>query len=97
VFQMPLTLVEQGRKAWEQLHSYAGCDPEWYANWKRTIPSFGCSCRRDFDAIEKELPPDFSSPDAFFARGVEWHNAVNRKLNKPEITIEEARSIWQKE
>jgi hypothetical protein len=89
--------AELGRRAWSNLHSYTGCDPDWYASWKKTIPSFGCSCRRDFDVIEKELPPDFSSDDAFFVRGVEWHNAVNRKLNKPEITIEEARSIWRKE
>jgi hypothetical protein len=42
------------------------------------------------------MPPDFSSPEAFFAWGVRLHNAVNAKLGKPEITIEEALSIWRK-
>jgi hypothetical protein len=42
------------------------------------------------------MPPDFSSPEAFFAWGVALHNAVNAKLGKPEITIEEAYLIWRK-
>jgi hypothetical protein len=42
------------------------------------------------------MPPDYTSPEAFFAWGVRLHNAVNAKLGKPEITIEEAYSIWRK-
>jgi hypothetical protein len=42
------------------------------------------------------MPPDFTSPEAFFAWGVALHNAVNRKLGKPELTIEEARRIWRR-
>jgi hypothetical protein len=89
--------AKQGRVSWDILHRYGGCDPAFFEAWTYTIPKYGCSCSRDFKSILEELPPDFSSDDAFFIRGVEWHNAVNRKLGKPEITIEEARSIWQKE
>jgi hypothetical protein len=41
------------------------------------------------------MPPDFSSPEAFFDWGVALHNAVNAKLGKPEITIDEACKIWR--
>ena len=86
--------VQQGRFAWSKLHSYRGCDPQWLDIWQYLIPA-RCDCKDGYQKIIEEYPPDFSSPDAFFAWGVALHNAVNRKLGKPELTIEEARKIWR--
>ena len=88
--------IAAGRRAWSLLHNYRGCDPQWVELWEHFIPSGGCSCKEGYKAILKDHPFDYSSPDAFFASSVALHNAVNRKLEKPEITPEEARQIWNR-
>ena len=85
----------QGRFAWDKLHGYRGCDPQWLDIWQYLIPQ-SCNCKDGYQRILADMPPDYSSPEAFFAWGVALHNAVNKKLSKPEITIEEAYSIWRK-
>ena len=87
--------AKQGNFAWGKLHSYRGCDPQWLDIWQYLIPA-RCDCKDGYQHILKELPPDFSSPEAFFAWGVALHNHVNRKLGKPELTIDEARKIWRR-
>jgi hypothetical protein len=86
---------QAGRLAWAKLHSYRGCDPQWLDIWQYLIPQ-RCDCKDGYQRILVEMPPDFLSPEAFFAWGVRLHNAVNAKLGKPEITIDEAYSIWRK-
>ncbi len=88
--------IAAGRRAWTLLHNYRGCDPQWVELWEHFIPSGGCSCKEGYKAILKDHPFDYSSPDAFFESGVVLHNAVNRKLEKPQITLEEARQIWNR-
>ena len=88
--------IAAGRRAWSLLHNYRGCDPQWVELWEHFIPSGGCSCKEGYKAILKEHPFDYSSPHAFFASGVALHNAVNRKLEKPKITLDEARQIWNR-
>jgi hypothetical protein len=88
--------IAAGRRAWYLLHNYRGCDPQWVELWEFFIPSGGCSCKEGYKAILKDHPLDYSSPDAFFASGIALHNAVNRKLEKPEITLDEARQIWNR-
>jgi hypothetical protein len=85
----------QGQFAWTKLHSYRGCDPQWLDIWQYLIPQ-RCDCKDGYQRILADMPPDYSSPEAFFAWGVALHNAVNKKLLKPEITIDEALSIWRK-
>jgi len=85
---------KQGRHAWTLLHRYRGCDPQWLELWVYFIPN-KCECKDGYQKILEELPPDFTSPEAFFAWGVALHNAVNAKLGKPQITIDEALSIWR--
>jgi hypothetical protein len=87
-------ISKQGQRAWSMLHRYKGCDSVFVEAWEAWIPST-CSCRDDYKAILKEHPFDFSSPDAFFRSGIELHNAVNRKLGKPELTLDEAYRIWR--
>jgi hypothetical protein len=62
--------------------------------WQYLIPA-RCDCKDGYQRILAEIPPDHTSPKAFFAWGVRLHNAVNAKLGKPEITIDEAYSIWR--
>jgi len=81
--------------AWTFLHSYRGCDPAWLKKWEGIIPRGRCDCKTGYLEILKDYPPDFSSPEAFFSWGVELHNAVNRKLGKPEMTLDEARKLWR--
>ena len=86
---------QAGRLAWSKLHSYTGCDPQWLDIWQYLIPQ-RCDCKDGYQRILAEMPPDFTSPEAFFAWGVALHNAVNAKLGKQQITIDEAYKIWRK-
>jgi hypothetical protein len=81
---------------WKSLHDGSILTPRDLAKWEIRIPQYGCSCKRFYAEWKAANPPDFSSPEAFFAWGVALHNAVNAKLGKPEITIDEALSIWSK-
>jgi hypothetical protein len=89
------------RNAWWFLHSYTGCDPAWFAEWETTIPTGRCNCKEDYHKILETLPPDFSTPEAFFRWGVELHNLVNAKLiaegdtTKRIVTLDEAYSMWR--
>lgn len=94
------TVINSQRKDiphWSKLHAYDGCNEAWYMDWKKRIPSIGCGCHDHFEEILATLPPDFSSPDAFFRRGIQWHNAVNSKpnLNYPIITLDQAYTLWR--
>lgn len=88
-------LHKAGQFAWSLLHKYRGCDPQWIELWEYFIPAGSCNCKEGYKAILKDYPPDFSSPEAFFAWGVALHNAVNRKIGKPEMTLDEARKLWR--
>ena len=88
--------IAHGRFAWSKKHGYLGCDPQWHELWVLLIPSFGCTCKQDFADYCKDNPPDFSSPEAYWLWGFNLHNYVNRKLGKPELTIEEARLQWSR-
>jgi hypothetical protein len=97
-------VIERGRKAWDAIHSYTGDDPKTFLRtFEATIPNYGCSCMRDYREYKAANPPDFSSPEAFFAWGVDLHNWVNEKLiasgdtTKRKFTIEEARNQWRRE
>lgn len=71
---------DQGRAAWAALHSVVNPTPEWYATWLETVPSFGCSCRANWDALTKDNPPDYAN---FAQWAIDRHNDVNKKLGKP--------------
>jgi hypothetical protein len=83
-----------GRFAWKLLHSYRGCDPQWMDLWVYFIPN-RCECKTGYQQIIKEMPPDYSSPMAFFHWTVRIHNAVNRKLGKAELTLGQALTLWR--
>ena len=85
----------QGRFAWSLLHKYAGCDSQWLELWVYFIPN-RCECKTGYQQIISEMPPDFSAPEAFFSWGVMLHNAVNQKLGKETISLDQAKAIWNR-
>jgi hypothetical protein len=86
--------IAQGQRSWSMLHRYRGCDPVFFEAWQHTIPNM-CDCRNEFKTIVADFPPDFSCPDAFWRWGWFIHNAVNEKLGKPLISLEEATQLWR--
>ena len=80
---------------WIALHNGSIRNADDLAEWEKTIPQYECGCRAFYAKYKADNPPDFSTPEAFFAWGVRLHNAVNAKLGKPEITIDEAYKIWR--
>ena len=94
---------EEGRAAWRELHCYTGQPPDssigdmdWLIRcWQPMIPRFGCRCEEFYFDFVRDHPPDFSSPESIFAWGFDLHNAVNRKLLRPEFTYAAAWQRWR--
>jgi len=80
---------------WIPLHDGTVVDALSLAKWELLIPRYGCACRKDYLKYKAENPPNFTSPESLWLWGVGLHNWVNIKLKKPQITIDEARTIWR--
>lgn len=87
---------------WNMLHrknftNKSDMEKFYYFEWKKLIPQKNCPCKSHFDNIEVKHPPVFDSENSY--RHWTWvvHNEVNKKLGKPQITLEEAASIhgWE--
>ena len=89
-------VIERKPNPWIFLHDGGVSTIEQLTEWELLIPQYGCACKRFYAEWKAANPPDFTSLEAFFAWGVRLHNAVNEKLGKQQITIEEAYSIWRK-
>lgn len=85
------------RFLWQLLHTYQYQSEEeakiWFESWKGKI-SCG-SCKAHLEELLKALPTDYSSKEGFFKWTVEIHNMVNKKLEKPIVSVEEALLIWE--
>lgn len=57
------------------------------------IPRYttGCRCKEFWDNWYRSNPPTF---EKYFEWTVKTHNAVNKKLGKPEISVDQARQIY---
>lgn len=95
--------IEQSRACWLALHRYSiehsgdwdeAAAKNWFAKWQQTIPKYGCSCRRHWKEITRQLPPEFSSAQSFFQWSVDAHNAVNAKLAKPKFNAGDAGELY---
>lgn len=84
-----------GREAWHRLHSEPIGTPEWVADWMANYVPKGCGCGGSATTLLEQLPPRYDSPEEWFAWTVEFHNLVNRKLGKPEMTLEHALALWR--
>ena len=91
------TVYTRLENPWKDLHSGVVCDQASLEKWEAKIPQYGCRCRKDYEVYKASNPPDFSSPEALWLWGYNLHNWVNRKLGKPELTVEEARLQWSKQ
>lgn len=90
----------RGAYAWKVVHTYPIENREswnpfnaqrffFHVFWN-LVPKEGCSCNEFFVGYCNSNPPDFSSADDFFAWTWRLHNAVNAKLGKPILSLEEA-------
>lgn len=84
-------MVDQQRAHWAKLHT-TRMDAMAFSVWCESIPG-ECMCSAGFRKIVESNPPRFD--DDWFRWTVEVHNAVNRKLGKPEIDYEKACELWQ--
>jgi FAD-linked sulfhydryl oxidase len=86
-----------GRALWRLLHTYAWLFPampsddcrrharEWLAEFSRIVgEQSGCSCHDHWQSLLGDTPPDLTSRASFYWWTVAAHNAINRRLNKPE-------------
>jgi len=88
--------IEYSRNLWKLLHTYQYKSEqetkEWFENWLKKLP---CGeCRNHTKILLESSPMDFSNQKGFFESGVKLHNLVNKKLDKTEISIEEATKLW---
>lgn len=92
-----------GPAKWRELHLHASGlvrdgvlneanERIWLASFSRSI---GClDCRLNWQTELAKLPPDYSSPEAFFAWTVAAHNAVNDRLGKPQFSLSDAQALY---
>ena len=84
-------LLERYHALWAELHTKQDPTAEWFKDWIARVPK--ACCGKNLQAILEDLgAPDYTD---WFAYSVRLHNAVNRKLGKPELSHDEARAIWK--
>ena len=67
---------------WHDLHTQVKTAEQFEA-WVKRVPQFGCGCQSWLKDYLAKCPP----PDGDLAEyGFHLHNAVSRKLNKPEFS-----------
>lgn len=85
---------------WTELHtrarSYTGTnDVEYLKSFRARIPRYNhCKCQEFWDNWYRTNPPTYGPNDEYFAWTVKAHNAVNKKLNKPEISLDDAKKLF---
>lgn len=73
--------VERAKELWRELHSQQDATPEWFADWVKRVPNFGCGCRNWLKEYLQKNPPIYG--EGFYEWTVTLHDAVNAKLGKP--------------
>ena len=79
-----------GPAMWEELHRKRDVDQAWLDGFTNRIPCG--SCAQHWRELLAELPPVFG--EGFFEWSWRVHNAVNAKLGKPGLTLDEARAMY---
>lgn len=85
-----------GPKTWQRLHTQALVleSPEDRKRLVRNLAIPCGECKTHWKEVLKEYPPILSGISTFFAWSVNVHNAVNRKLEKKEIGVNDAYIYW---
>ncbi len=75
-------------------------DVHWlHTVWIPKIPRYSsrgteCKCKEDWYKWYSQNPPNFATKDTYFDWSVRAHNAVNAKLNKQIISVDEAKKLY---
>lgn len=89
-------IERHGARLWAELHLYGlrggRWSLDWWQGWVDALPFDGCPCEEHFRSYCQQWPPERAID--FFAWGVELHNAVNARIGRPEISVEDARELW---
>jgi hypothetical protein len=82
-------LIHSQREHWHRLHT-TQMNATQFEAWLDAIPK-QCDCRKSFGALIESNPPRF---DDWQRWTWEIHNEVNAKLNKTEVTWDDATRLW---
>jgi hypothetical protein len=94
--EVPAILLN-GPRFWAELHLLglrhrSGKNMSgWLNDWRDSIPFNGCPCKEHLDEWMSENPPDWNR---FFEWGIDLHNAVNMRIGKPTMDVENAKELW---
>ena len=81
---------ELGRKAWDKLFSEVTTAEELQL-WEKTIPKYGCDCTQFYAMFKRDNPP---GDVVLFEWKWRLKTAVNAKLCKPNLSLEDARKLY---
>jgi Erv1 / Alr family len=87
---------------WKELHERAynfkgKDDTVFLKNFATKIPRYtrGCKCREFWLIYVRSHPPIFGkNGEGYFKWSIDCHNAVNLKLKKPVISLEDAKKLY---
>jgi hypothetical protein len=90
-------ILAKGARFWAELHLYGlrhtGKNSSgWFNDWVSAIPFDDCPCKKHLKEYLEENPPEWNR---FFDWGVELHNAVNFRIGRPTVDIENAKELWE--
>lgn len=91
-----------GPSLWAEWHNYRWTDlatfRKWFDVWLSKVDQLPtCSCSREFRTaiLPKFRFDDIANDQEWFIRSWQVHNAVNRKLGKPQFPFEQARDMYR--
>lgn len=94
-------ILKEGSRYWAELHLYGLRCADiphrdiryWLGSWLMALPFDGCPCE---DHLIEWIQNNDLDLNDFFAWGVRLHNAVNERIFKPQMSVEDARLLWSK-
>lgn len=88
--ELKTKVKEAGRAAWKKLFTEVKISDQ-LVQWEKEIPKYGCDCSNFYQEWKSANPPEENI-------GFTWKwrlkNAVNEKLNQPQLSLEDAKAFW---
>lgn len=71
-------------------------DEVWMRKWMSRIPRFksGCKCNEHWSKWYPANKPDYTTRDLYFAWTVKAHNAVNERLGKTIVSVDDMKALY---
>ena len=92
-------ILMEGARHWAELHLFALRNDKrpralhnWFLDWYGDLPFDGCPCKKHADEWISKNPPDYLN---LFDWSIRFHNAVNERIGRPQLTTEDARRLWK--